>query len=107
RSFFLFAFFIAQQAMAQQPPPKLEPIPDPPPPATALDDEALNDRGVKIAPGERAEEFMTDGKRVIRVTKPNGAVYYLIEDIAGYVGPAGTDSSDSRIRAPQWLIYQW
>lgn len=93
-------------AMAQQP-PRLEPIPEPPPPAVGLDDQALSERGIQIQPGERAEELIVDGKRVIRVTQSNGAVYYLMEDAPGYTSPPGIDPSDSRVRVPMWRVYQW
>lgn len=100
---------IALPALAQQPLPKLEPIPEPPPASapSALDEQALSERGVQIRPGETAEEYMVNGQRIIRVRQPNGRVYYLIEEIAGYTGPAGTDPSDSRLRVPQWVIHQW
>lgn len=101
----LFAL-VAFSAFAQQP-PQLEPVPEPPPSATPLDERALSERGVQIRPGETAEEFMVEGKRVIRVHQSNGNVYYLIEAMAGYSGPAGTDSSDSRLRVPQWVIREW
>ena len=99
---------LAIPALGQRPPPKLEPLPEPPPaPAQQLDEQALNERGVKIRPGERAEEFLVDGKRVIRVRQSNGKTYYLIEHQPGLHGPAGTDDTDSRIRAPQWLLHEW
>ena len=100
---------LAMPVFGQQALPKLEPIPEPPPaPApTALDDQALSERGVQIRPGETAEEYMVNGQRVIRVRQASGRVYYLVEQTAGYAGPAGTDPSDSRLRVPQWVIHQW
>jgi hypothetical protein len=102
----LLFVLVAFTASAQQP-PKLEPVPEPPPSATPLDDQALSERGIQIRPGETAEEFMVEGKRIIRVRQSNGNVYYLIEAMAGYNGPAGTNPSDSRLRVPQWVIHQW
>ncbi|HKO86984.1 MAG TPA: DUF2782 domain-containing protein [Burkholderiales bacterium] len=100
---------LALPAFGQQPLPKLEPIPEPPPASapTALDEQALTERGVQIRPGETAEEYMVNGQRVIRVRQASGRVYYLIEQQAGYAGPAGTDPSDSRLRVPQWVVHQW
>ena len=108
RRYLLILALLALPVAAQEP-PKLEPIPEPPPAAgpTALDEQALSERGIQIRPGEKAEEYMVEGKHVIRVRQPNGRVYYLIEDVAGYAGPAGTDPSDSRMRVPQWVIHQW
>jgi len=108
RLLFLLLLF-ALPALAQQPLPKLEPIPEPPPAPgpSALDDAALAERGVQIRPGEKAEEYMVNGQRVIRVRQPSGRVYYLVEQLPGYAGPAGTDPSDSRLRVPMWLIHEW
>ena len=100
----LFAFAFAMPVSAQQP-PKLEPLPEPPP-AVGLDAQALEERGVKIQPGERAEEFIAAGKRVIRVTRPNGAVYYLIEQEGGANAPVG-DAANTNFSVPQWLIFKW
>ncbi len=104
RPFLLVALALALPAVAQQP-PQLEPLPEPPP-AVGLDDQALAERGVKIQPGEKAEEFIAAGKRVIRVTRPNGAVYYLIEQQGS--GPAdGDDPSSASFSVPQWLLFRW
>lgn len=101
----LLAFAFAMPVVAQQP-PQLEPLPEPPP-AISLDAEALEDRGIKIRPDERAEEFTAAGKRIIRVTRPNGAVYYLIEQEGdSAVAPVG-NASNATISVPQWLLFKW
>ena len=110
RSLLLLAL-LALPALAQQP-PKLEPIAEPPPQpagaAVALSDEALAEKGITVRPGETAESYTSpNGQQVIRVRQPNGRVYYLIEQQPGYAGPAGTDPSDSRLRAAQWLLHEW
>jgi len=92
--------------MAQPQPPKLEPLPEPPP-SIELDEQALAERGVKIKPGERAEEFTAAGKRVIRVTQPSGRVYYLIEQQGTSAAAPVGDASNQTISVPQWLIFQW
>ena len=71
RRFILILALLALPAVAQQP-PQLEPIPEPPPAAapSALDDPALAERGVQIRPGEKAEEYIVNGQRVIRVRQP-------------------------------------
>lgn len=98
---------LALPAAAQQPPPKLEPLPEPPPQVGL--DPAPPGPGVTITPGtggERVEEFTIDGRKYIRVIQPNGFEYYLVEDLPGF-GPAGTNPHDSRVRVPQWVIMQF
>lgn len=110
RILFLLILICALPAGAQTPPPpppKMEPLPEPPPPAVALDDDQLQERGVRIQKGEKAEELTFNGKRVIRVTRPSGKVYYLIEHQPGMEGPPRHDASDSGVRAAQWVIHQW
>lgn len=102
----LFAAF-ALPAVAQHQPPELEPLPEPPPPAVALDEAALAERGIRIQPGERAEEFFAAGKRVIRVTQPNGAVYYLIEQQGGAGSAQPGDALSTNFSVPQWLLFRW
>jgi len=99
-------FFAASAAFAQQQPPKLEPLPEPPPPTMELDQQALDERGVKIEKGAHAEEFVRDGKRVIRVRRPDGRTYYLVEQRPGS-GPRGHDPEDTGLRVPQWVLFEW
>lgn len=93
--------------LAAQQPPKLEPLPVPPPPPPGLQEESVSERPIRIAPGtnEQIEETLIEGKRVVRVTAPGGAVYYLREDL----GEAGLrrDSLDQGIRAPLWVIQEF
>jgi hypothetical protein len=110
RHLLLLLALLALPAMAQQPPPKLEPVEPPPPagPVTALNEEEVASLPVVIRRGDKAESYMSaEGQRIVRVTQPGGRVYYLVEQQPGYSGPAGTDPSDSRLRAAQWLIHEW
>jgi Protein of unknown function (DUF2782) len=92
-------------AFAQQP-LQLEPVPEPPP-RVGIDEDA-DATGVTLQRGEDQYETMEmDGQQVIRVTQPNGWVYYLIEARPGDGPFAGANSSDDRIRVPQWRILQW
>ena len=90
---------------AQQP-PLLEPLPEPPP---GLEPDQTGERPVRIqrGTGEQVEETtVINGQRMVRVTTPDGAVYYLIEDLAD--GPGlRNESLDSRIRVPAWVIRQF
>lgn len=106
RAVLALAAALALPAAAQQP-PKLEPLPEPPPQVGV--EPAPTGPGVTITPGtggEKVEEFTIDGRKYIRVIQPNGYEYYLVEDLPGG-GYAGTQSSDSRIRVPQWVILQF
>lgn len=88
----------------QQPPPKLEPLPEAPPPPVIRD--GADEPTVRIAPqeGDKIEEIR-DGGRVImiKVTPPGGVPYYL-QDLVGTGNPAARESLDSGIRAPMWTI---
>ncbi len=103
RRVFLFPFLsaITAGALAQQPPPRLEPLPEPPPLMRDSDEP-----GVRIAPqeGDKVEE-VRDGGRVVmmKITPPNGIPYYLFD-------PLGTgtwtrrESLDPGLRVPMWTI---
>ena len=105
RILFLALSVAAAGALAQQqPPPKLEPLPEPPAPPVVRD--GADEPRVRIAPQEddRVEE-VRDGGRVVmmKVTPPNGVPYYLLD-------PLGTgtwtrrDALDPGIRVPMWTI---
>ncbi len=94
----------ASGVLAQQPPPKLEPLPEPPPPPLIRD--GADEPRVRIAPqeGDKVEEMRDNGRVVmLKVTPPNGVPYYLMD-------PLGTgtwtrrDSLDPGIRVPMWTI---
>ena len=101
-----FLVGMACQAAAQQRPPRLEPLPEPPPPPPGVISESL-DQPVTITPGanDRIEEYLFEGKRTIKVTQPDGKVYYLQEqDVGDSAGPNGLAP---RVRAPLWVIKEF
>lgn len=99
--------FVLPLAAAAQQPPKLEPLPEPPPPPIGVSDEP-DAAGITLQRGQDVtEEFEIDGQKVIRVTQPNGWVYYLVEARPGDGPWAGANSTDTGIRVPQWRILQW
>ena len=104
RVLFLALSAAATGLLAQQPPPKLEPLPEPPPPPLVRD--GGDEPRVRIAPqeGDRVEE-MRDGGRVVmlKVTPPNGIPYYLM-DLTGNGDWTRRDSLDPGIRVPMWTI---
>ena len=95
---------VTAAALAQQQPPKLEPLPEAPPPPQVRDNG--DEPRVQITPqeGDRVEEMREGGQVVmIKVTPPGGTPYYLVD-------PYGTgswvrrDSLDPGIRVPMWVI---
>lgn len=90
--------------MAQQPPPKLEPLPEAPPPPTIR--EGAEEPRVRIAPqeGDRVEEVRDGGRVVmIKVTPPGGVPYYLL-DLLGDGNWTRRDALDPGVRVPMWTI---
>jgi len=109
RRIFAAAILAASLPLAAQvtPPPKLEPVPEPPP-QVGLDSDANAPGPTLTPPGSKVEEqMMPDGSRVITVTDPNGWTYQLIEATPGEP-LAGTQTGGlSGVRAPMWRILQW
>jgi len=103
---FLAAVLLAVVLPAQaQQPPKLEPLPEIPPPPPGVASEQPGDPTVRIQPGggDQVEEQLIDGRRVVRVTTPSGQEYYLIEDLGD--GPGlRNESLDRGVRVPLWVI---
>jgi hypothetical protein len=108
RKIALLAFVAALPlaALAQQP-LRLEPIPVPPPPPMGAEPD-VSETPVRITPGanEQVEEIVIDGKRIVRVTTPGGAVYYLRDDLGESQG-GRRDSLDQGIRVPLWVIHEF
>jgi len=97
----------APLAVFAQQPPGLEPLPIPPPPPMSAEPD-VSEAPVRISPGEneQIEELVIDGKRVVRVTTPAGAVYYLRDDLGET--PAGRrEGLDQGIRVPLWVIHEF
>jgi hypothetical protein len=104
RVLFLVLFGAAASAMAQQRPPKLEPLPEPPPPPVIRD--GGDEPRVRIAPqeGDRVEEVREGGRVVmIKVTPPGGTPYYLM-DLTGSGTYTRRETLDPGIRVPMWVI---
>jgi hypothetical protein len=87
--------------------PKLEPLPPPPPPAISPEAEApLGEAPVTITPGpnDKVEDVIVNGERAVKVTSPDGSVYYLMPDQrdAGIRAPG-----DTGLRVPMRVIRQF
>jgi hypothetical protein len=99
------ALFVVSLPLAAQQPPKLEPLPELPPPPPGVSSEQPGEPPVRIQPGggDQVEEQLIDGRRVVRVTTPLGQEYYLVEDLAD--GPGlRNESLDRGVRVPLWVI---
>jgi hypothetical protein len=105
RRILALALFVVSLPLAAQQPPKLEPLPELPPPPPGVSSEQPGEPPVRIQPGggDQVEEQLIDGRRVVRVTTPAGHEYYLIEDLAD--GPGlRNESLDRGVRVPLWVI---
>ena len=104
RVLFLLLSAAASVALAQDRPPKLEPLPEPPPPPVIRD--GADEPRVRIAPqeGDKVEE-VRDGNRIVlmKVTPPNGVPYYLSDPYGTGVWTR-SDPTDPGIRVPMWTI---
>ncbi|MEW6689740.1 MAG: DUF2782 domain-containing protein [Pseudomonadota bacterium] len=101
----LLASFAACGALAQQRPPKLEPLPEPPPPPVVRD-AGPDEPRVRIEPqqGDRVEEYREGGRvLMLRITPPDGIPYYLV-DTTGNGNWMRRDSLDDGVRVPMWTI---
>lgn len=100
----LFAV-VALNVAAQNRPPKLEPLPEAPPPPPGVLNEALEPQVTITKRGEdKVEEFRMEGKLyMMKVTPPHGVPYYLL-DHSGDGQWVRQDSKDAGLRVPMWVI---
>jgi hypothetical protein len=96
---------VALNVAAQTSAPRLEPIPEPPPPPAGLLNESLEPQVTITRRGEdKVEEFRMSGKLyMLKVTPPHGVPYYLIDN-TGEGSWIRQDSRDSGLRVPMWVI---
>jgi hypothetical protein len=96
---------VALNVAAQTRPPKLEPIPEPPPPPAGSLNEALEPQVTITKRGEdKVEEFRMSGKLyMLKVTPPHGVSYYLIDNAGNGIW-SRQDVRDSGLRVPMWVI---
>ena len=109
--FAAFAVSLALTAGAQQapPPPKLEPLPEaPPPPAEIASDKELEPQITVVRrDAETIEEYRVGGRlTMVKVTPKHGRPYYLVADSAD-----GTftrrDSLDTGLKVPLWVLFSF
>ncbi len=103
RILFFLLSAAAAGVLAQDRPPRLEPLPEAPLPTIR---DGAEDPRVRIAPqeGDKIEE-VRDGGRVVlmKVTPPNGIPYYL-SDPLGSGNWSRSDALDPGVRVPMWVI---
>src|SRR5438067_1335574 len=96
---------IAQPA---PPPPKLEPLPEiPPPPGISGDEELQPQVTITQRQGEKVEEARVNGRLMwVRVTPRHGRPYFLIPDQGGntYIR---RDSNDTGLKVPLWVLFSF
>ena len=85
--------------------PRLEPLPEAPPPPPSVATES-SDSPIRIGPGaqDKVEEVVVEGQRGMKVTTPQGGVYYLMP---APVDAVGTQNPGSRLRVPLWVIKEF
>ena len=100
---------LSAAALAQQRPPKLEPLPEPPPLPPGVISEGTNDQPVTISPGPNdvTEEMVIDGKRAVKVTQPDGKVYYLVEVQAATNPDVRNGLGAGALSAPKWVLREF
>jgi len=98
--------FVAFAVLAQTRPPKLEPIPEPPPipPESSVDEPRVR---IPVQEGDKIEPIRQGGKVVaVRVTPPNGKPYYIV-DTTGNQTWMRRDSLDDGTRFPMFPILEF
>ncbi|MSQ53922.1 MAG: DUF2782 domain-containing protein [Betaproteobacteria bacterium] len=100
---FTVLFGAACSAWAQQP-PRLEPLPDVPPPPPGIRDIEPDEPRVRIpvGAGDKVEVIREAGQSRMKVTPENGPTYHLIEHADGTYRRAPLDDG---VRVPQWTIF--
>ena len=103
----LMLAWLAAGALAQEAPPRLEPVPEPPPPPPAStsgpDEPAVR---IPVQESDKVEEIR-DGGRVVmlKVTPAKGGKPYYLIDTTGNGNWMRRDSLDDGVRVPMWPIY--
>ena len=96
---------VAATPLAAQQPPKLEPLPEPPPmPST---DSAPEPEVTILKRGEdTVQEYRISGKLyMIKVTPPHGVPYYLIDHEGN--GVMTRQDVMPTLAVPMWVIKSW
>ena len=103
----LFASLLAVPALARDKPPRLEPLPDIPPPPGMVDP-ALEPQITIVQKGQdKVEEFRIKGRLyMIKVTPSHGKPYFLI-DHKGDGLMRRYDDLSPNFQVPMWVIHEF
>ena len=94
-------------AQPAPPPPKLEPLPEIPPPPGATDPELEPQVTITRKEGQTVEEARVAGRVVwIKVTPPHGRPYFLVPDRNGETY-LRRDSLDTGLSVPLWVLFSF
>ena len=105
----LIGLTAAPSAWAQQsaePLPKLEPLPDVPPPQIAIDPALEPVITIRQRGSDKVEEFRVAGKLyMVRVTPPGGTPYILMDHLGGGTFTPSNGLADPlNFSVPMWVI---
>ncbi len=100
------ALLVASAFAQTDPLPKLEPLPDVPPPQFAIDPALEPVITIRQSGTDKVEEFRAGGKLyMVRITPPGGAPYVLIDNSgSGVLTPAHGQADPRSISVPMWVI---
>jgi hypothetical protein len=103
-------WFAGGLAVAQPapPPPKLDPLPEvPPPPGFAADQDLEPQVTITRREGETVEEARVNGRLMwVRVTPRHGRPYMLIPDQGGQTF-IRRDANDTGLKVPLWVLFSF
>lgn len=104
---FLLASLLAVPVLAQDKPPRLEPLPDIPPPPGMVDP-ALEPQITIVQKGQdKVEEFRIKGRLyMIKVTPSHGKPYFLV-DHKGDGLMRRYDDLSPNFQVPMWVIHEF
>ena len=104
-SAFLLAALLAVPAYADK--PRLEPLPDIPPPPGMVDPTLEPQITIIQRGSDRVEEFRIKGRLyMIRITPPHGHSYYLV-DQRGDGAMRRYDDLSPNFQVPMWVISEF
>lgn len=103
-SFSLLSLAVSFAGLAQvPPPPRLEPVPEPPPiPAGSTEEPRVR---IPVQQGDKVEEIRDSSGNImmLKVTPPGGVSYYLV-DTSGNGTWIRRNPLDDGVRVPMWPI---
>lgn len=106
----LISLLAAASVYAAEPRPKdLQPLPDAPPPPSAMDSDAASEPQVTITTqgDTKVEEYRINGKLYMKKIIPSsGKPYYLIDN-RGDGEFARLEGLDAGVRVPQWVLFNF